>query len=99
VSLVAYVAEDGLVGHHWEERSLVLQRSYAPLQGNAIASKGEWVGWGVGWGKGIGGFKDSIWNVNEKNLIKCLKEKQKKVGENEYDEKIYTYNVYYNETH
>ena len=24
VSLVAYVADDGLVGHHWEERSLVL---------------------------------------------------------------------------
>jgi hypothetical protein len=24
VSLVAYVAEDGLVGHQWEERSLVL---------------------------------------------------------------------------
>jgi hypothetical protein len=26
VSLVAYVAEDGLVGHQWEERPLVLQR-------------------------------------------------------------------------
>jgi hypothetical protein len=24
VSLVAYVAEDGLVGHQWEERPLVL---------------------------------------------------------------------------
>ena len=24
VSLAAYVAEDGLVGHQWEERSLVL---------------------------------------------------------------------------
>jgi hypothetical protein len=33
--LVAYVAENGLVGHQWEERSLVLQRSYAPVQGNA----------------------------------------------------------------
>jgi hypothetical protein len=31
LSLVAYVAEDGLVGHHWEERPLVLQRSYAPV--------------------------------------------------------------------
>jgi hypothetical protein len=26
VSLVAYVAEDGLVNNQWEERSLVLQR-------------------------------------------------------------------------
>jgi hypothetical protein len=24
VSLAAYVAEDGLVGHHWEERPFVL---------------------------------------------------------------------------
>jgi hypothetical protein len=30
MSLAAYVAEDGLVGHHWEERPLVLQRLYAP---------------------------------------------------------------------
>jgi hypothetical protein len=48
VSLVAYVAEDGLVGHKWEERPLVLQSSYAPLQGNARAMKQKWVGWGVG---------------------------------------------------
>jgi hypothetical protein len=34
MSLVAYVAEDGLIGHHWEERPLVLQRLYAPIQGN-----------------------------------------------------------------
>ena len=48
MSLVAYVAEDGLVGHHWEERPMVLQRLYAPVQGNARARKWEWVGWGVG---------------------------------------------------
>jgi hypothetical protein len=35
VSLVAYVAEDGLVGHQWEVRSLVLGRSYVPVQGNS----------------------------------------------------------------
>jgi hypothetical protein len=35
MSLVAYVAEDGLVGHQWEERPLVLRRLYAPVQGNA----------------------------------------------------------------
>ena len=60
MSLVAYVAEDGLVGHQLEERSLVLQRSYAPVQGNAKARKQEWVGWGAGQVEGIGGFGDSI---------------------------------------
>jgi hypothetical protein len=50
VFLAAYVAEDGLVGHHWEERSLVLQTSYAPEQGNAWAKKWDWVGRGAGQG-------------------------------------------------
>jgi len=59
VSLVAYVAEVGLVGHQWEERPLVLRRSYAPVQGNAKARK-EWVGRGTGWGEGVGDFGDSI---------------------------------------
>ena len=43
VSLVAYVGKDGLVSHQWEERPLVLRRSYAPLQGNAGARKWECV--------------------------------------------------------
>jgi hypothetical protein len=60
MSLVAYVAEDGLIGHYWEKRLLVLQRSYAPVQGNARARKWEWVGWGAGRGEGIGDFRDSI---------------------------------------
>ena len=50
MSLAAYVAEDGLVGHHWEERPLGLQALYAPVQGNARAKKGEWVGREAGWG-------------------------------------------------
>jgi hypothetical protein len=58
-SLVAYVAEDSLVGHQWEERPLVLERVYAPVQGNARARNQEWVGWGAGWGY-IGDFQDSI---------------------------------------
>ena len=59
--LVAYVAENGLVGHQWEERSLVLQRSYAPVQGNARARKQEWVSWEGGRGEeGIGDFWDSV---------------------------------------
>jgi hypothetical protein len=66
VSLAAYVAEDGLVGHQW----VVLQRSYAPVQGNARARKQEWVGWGARRGEAIGDFGDSILNVNEKYLIK-----------------------------
>ena len=68
MSLAAYVAEDGLVGHHWEERPLVLQRFYAPVQGNARARKREWVGRGTGQGEGIGDFQDSICNVNEENI-------------------------------
>ena len=60
MSLVAYVGEDGLGGHQWEERPLVLQRSYAHIQGNARVRKQEWVGWGAGWGEGIGYFGDNI---------------------------------------
>jgi hypothetical protein len=40
----AYVAEDGLVGHQWEERHLVLWRLYAPVYRNARAGRWEWVG-------------------------------------------------------
>jgi hypothetical protein len=53
VSLAAYVAEDDLVGHHWEKRPLVLQTLYASAQGNTRAKKWELVGRGVGgrvWG-------------------------------------------------
>ena len=60
MALAAYVAEDGLVGHQWEERPLVLQRLYAPVQGNARARKWEWVGWGAGQGEGIEGIQESI---------------------------------------
>ena len=42
---VTYVAEDGLVGHQWEERSLVLWGLYAPVWSNVMAGKQEWVGW------------------------------------------------------
>jgi hypothetical protein len=41
VSLAAYVAEDGLIDHHWEERPLVLKRLYAPIQGNTRYKKQE----------------------------------------------------------
>jgi hypothetical protein len=68
MSLAAYVAEDGLVGHHWEERPLVLWRSYAPVQGNARARSWECVGWGAGQEEAIEDFQDNIWNVNEENI-------------------------------
>jgi hypothetical protein len=44
---------------------LDLQTLYAPVQGNARAKKGEWVGRGVG--GGMGDFWYSIGNVNELN--------------------------------
>jgi hypothetical protein len=68
--LAAYVAEDGLVSHHWEEKPLILWRLYAPVQGNAKDRKQEWVGWVVGQrrGEGIGDFWKSIQNVNEENI-------------------------------
>jgi hypothetical protein len=31
MALAAYVAEDGLVGHQWQERPLVLWRFYGPV--------------------------------------------------------------------
>jgi hypothetical protein len=68
VSLAAYEAEDGLVGHQWGERPLVLQRLYSPVQRNATARKQELVGWDAGWGEGIGDFQNIIGNVNEENI-------------------------------
>ena len=45
MSLAAYVSEDGLVGHHWEDRPLVLQRLYAHYRGMPGPGGGsEWVG-------------------------------------------------------
>ena len=65
MSLAAYVAEDGLVGHHRKRGPLVLQTLYASVQGNARAKKWEWVG--RGGGGCLGDFWDSIGNVNEEN--------------------------------
>ena len=59
MSLAAYVAEDGLVGHHWKERPLVLQTLYAPVQGNTRIKEWEWVGRGAE-GEGIVDFRESI---------------------------------------
>jgi hypothetical protein len=73
----AYVAEDGLVKHQWEERPLVLWRLNAPMYWNARAGRQEWVGaWGApsknkwegdGMGTSEGGTQkgENIWNVNK----------------------------------
>jgi hypothetical protein len=41
MSLAAYIAEDGLVGHHWEERPLgiAIANFICSVQGNARAKK------------------------------------------------------------
>jgi hypothetical protein len=57
MSLAAYVAEDDLVSHQWEERPLVLQILYAPDQGNARARKWEWLGWEAGHEQSMGYFQ------------------------------------------
>jgi hypothetical protein len=60
MSLAAYVAEDGLLSHHWEERPFGIANFICPIKGNARAKKQEWVGMGAGWWEGIGNFQDSI---------------------------------------
>jgi hypothetical protein len=45
MSLAAYIAEDGLVGHHWEERPLGLANFICPStgehQGNEVGVSGS----------------------------------------------------------
>jgi hypothetical protein len=52
-----YVAEDGLVGHHWEERPLGLANFICLSTGER---QGQKVDRGAGCGEGIGDFQDSI---------------------------------------
>jgi hypothetical protein len=64
----AYIAEDCLVGHQWEERPLVLGRLNALMKGECQGGRQEWVGRGgehphrsKGRGGGIGGFQRGHW--------------------------------------
>jgi hypothetical protein len=54
VSLAAYVAEDGLVSHHWEERPLGLANficlSTGEHQGQEVGVGGSSSGEGRAWG-------------------------------------------------
>ena len=52
MSLAAYVADDGLVGHHWKERPIVLANFICLSTGEC---QGHEVGWG-GYGSGGGGL-------------------------------------------
>jgi len=63
VSLATYVAEDGLVSHHWEERPLGIANFICPSRGECQgqeAKRQEWVGREAGQGEHIGNFWDSI---------------------------------------
>jgi hypothetical protein len=42
---MAYIAEDGLVGHQWEERPLILRVLDAAEKGDAKVERKEWVLW------------------------------------------------------
>jgi hypothetical protein len=44
MSLAAYVAEDGLVGHHWEERPLGLVKIICPSTGECQGQDARVVG-------------------------------------------------------
>jgi hypothetical protein len=50
MSLAAYVAEDGLVSPHWEERLLDIGNFICPSTEDARMKKLEWLGRGAGHG-------------------------------------------------
>ena len=60
VSLVAYVAGDGLVAINGRRGPWSFEDHMPPVQGNARARKQKWVGWGAEQGEGIGDFRDSV---------------------------------------
>jgi hypothetical protein len=41
MSLAAYVAEDGLVGHHWEERPMIFQLYMPQYRGTPGPTSGN----------------------------------------------------------
>ena len=60
MSLAAYVAEDGLVNHHWEERPIGLANFICPSAGERQGQEVGVGGRGTEWGEGIGDSWDSI---------------------------------------
>jgi hypothetical protein len=58
MALTVCVAEDGLVGHQWEERLLVLWRLYVPSKGECQGQEAGMDGLvSRGRGEMIGGFQ------------------------------------------
>jgi hypothetical protein len=55
MSLAAYVSEDGLVGHHWKERSIGLANFFMP-QYRGMTGPRSGSGWVGEWGGGYGGL-------------------------------------------
>jgi hypothetical protein len=66
VSLVAYVSEDGLVGHQWKWRPIG-QANFICLSTGERQGQEVGVGGGGEWGEGMGDFWDSTGHVNEEN--------------------------------
>ena len=65
--LAAYVSKDGLVGHHWKERSIEHANFICPSTGERQGQKVGVGGQGTGGGDGMGDFWDIIGNINEEN--------------------------------
>jgi hypothetical protein len=57
MSLAAYVAEDGLVGHHWKERPLVIVNFICP---STRECQGQEAGVGGYGNRAEGAYRDSI---------------------------------------
>jgi hypothetical protein len=68
VSLAAYVAEDGLVGHHWEKRHLGLAKIICPKTGKYQGQEAGVGGLKSRVGEGISNFWTSISILNEVNI-------------------------------
>jgi hypothetical protein len=53
MSLAAYVVEDGLVGHHWEERLLALTNFFPLTQYRGTTEPRSWSVWVGEPGRGV----------------------------------------------
>jgi hypothetical protein len=51
MSLATYVSEDGLVGHQWKERPVVLATFICLSTGERQDQEVVVIGWGSGWGR------------------------------------------------
>jgi len=58
--LAAYVSEDGLVGHHWEERPIGHANFICLSTGERQGQEVGVCGWGSRWGRMRGSFGISL---------------------------------------